>query len=101
MSETIVIVGAGPAGGRAAQALRAAGFAGRVVLIGAETYPPYERPPLSKELVVTDAGLEKARLHDPAWYGQNNIELKLGAPAEAIDRAARRVKAGGEWIAYD
>ncbi|MFO0987627.1 MAG: FAD-dependent oxidoreductase [Alphaproteobacteria bacterium] len=101
MSETIVIVGAGQAGGRAAQALRAAGFAGRVVLIGAEKYPPYERPPLSKELVVTDAGLEKARLHDPAWYGQNNIELKLGAPAEAIDRAARRVKAGGEWIAYD
>lgn len=101
MSETIVIVGAGQAGGRAAQALRAAGFAGRVVLIGQEKYPPYERPPLSKELVVTDAGLEKARLHDPAWYEQNKIELRLGAPAEAIDRAGKRVKAGGEWLAYD
>lgn len=101
MSETIVIVGAGHAGGRAAQALRAAGFAGRVVLIGAETYPPYERPPLSKELIVTDAGLEKARLHDPAWYEQNAIELKLGAPAEAIDRAGKRVKVGGAWLAYD
>ena len=101
MSETIVIVGAGQAGGRAAQALRAAGFAGRVVLVGAEKYPPYERPPLSKELVVTDAGLEKARLHDPTWYEQNKVELRLGAPAEAIDRAGKRVKVGAEWIAYD
>lgn len=101
MSETIVIIGAGHAGGRAAQALRAAGFAGRVVLVGEEKYPPYERPPLSKELIVTDAGLEKARLHDPAWYEQNKIELKLGAPAESIDRAGRRVKVGGDWIAYD
>jgi len=101
MSETILIVGAGHAGGRAAQALRAAGFAGRVVLIGEENYPPYERPPLSKELIVTDAGLEKARLHDPAYYEQNKIELKLGAPAEAIDRAGKRVKVGSEWLAYD
>jgi 3-phenylpropionate/trans-cinnamate dioxygenase ferredoxin reductase subunit len=101
MSETIVIVGAGHAGGRAAQALRAAGFTGRVVLVGAEKYPPYERPPLSKELIVTDAGLEKARLHDPAWYEQSGIELNLGAPAEAIDRAGKRVKVGAAWIAYD
>ena len=101
MTGTIVIVGAGHAGGRAAQALRAAGFAGRVVLIGEEKYPPYERPPLSKELIVTDAGLEKARLHDPAWYEQNKIELMPGAPAEAIDRAGKRVKVGGAWLGYD
>ena len=101
MTDTILIVGAGHAGGRAAQALRATGFAGRVVLIGEESYPPYERPPLSKELIVTDAGLEKARLHDPAWYEENKVELKLGAPAEAIDRAGKRVKVGAEWIGYD
>jgi 3-phenylpropionate/trans-cinnamate dioxygenase ferredoxin reductase component len=101
MSETIMIIGAGHAGGRAAQALRAAGFTGRVVLIGEEKYQPYERPPLSKELIVTDAGLEKARLHDPAYYEQNKIELRLGAGAEAIDRAGKRVKVGGEWLAYD
>jgi len=101
-SQTIVIVGAGHAGGRAAQALRTAGFAGRVVLIGAEKYPPYERPPLSKELIVTDAGLEKARLHDPAWYEQNKIELMLGAPVTAIDRAVKRVTlAGGAAVSYD
>jgi 3-phenylpropionate/trans-cinnamate dioxygenase ferredoxin reductase component len=101
MSETIVIAGAGHAGGRAAQALRMAGFAGRVVLVGEEKYPPYERPPLSKELIVTDAGLEKARLHDPAYYEQNKIELMLGAPAEAIDRAAKCLKVGDAWIGYD
>ena len=102
MTDTIVIVGAGHAGGRAAQALRQAGFAGRVVLIGEEKYPPYERPPLSKELIVTDAGLEKARLHDPAYYEQHKIELMLGAQAEAIDRAGKAViLAGGARVPYD
>jgi len=101
MNETIVIVGAGHAGGRAAQALRAAGFAGRVVLTGEEAYQPYERPPLSKELIVTDAGLEKARLHDPAYYEQNRIDLLLRAPVEAIDPKGKRVKARGGWLAYD
>lgn len=99
-ANTIVIVGAGQAGGRAAQAMRGAGFAGRVVLIGEEKYPPYERPPLSKELIITDAGLEKARLHDPAWYEQNKIELLLGEPVEAIDRAKKCVRVGGREVAY-
>jgi 3-phenylpropionate/trans-cinnamate dioxygenase ferredoxin reductase subunit len=101
-NETIIIVGAGHAGGRAAQALRQAGFAGQVVLVGDETYPPYERPPLSKELIATDAGLEKARIHAPDWYEQNRVELRLGAAVEAIDRAARTVTlAGGEKLRYD
>lgn len=100
-ANTIVIVGAGQAGGRAAQAMRSAGFAGRIVLIGEEKYPPYERPPLSKELIVTDAGLEKARLHDPSWYEQNKVELMLGAPVETIDRAGKKVHiAGGATVGY-
>jgi 3-phenylpropionate/trans-cinnamate dioxygenase ferredoxin reductase subunit len=100
--ETIVIVGAGHAGGRAAQALRAAGFAGRVVLIGEEAYPPYERPPLSKELMVGNDGLEKARLHDPDYYEQQNIELHLNARVVKIDRGARRVETSdGTVLPYD
>jgi 3-phenylpropionate/trans-cinnamate dioxygenase ferredoxin reductase subunit len=100
--EAIVIVGAGHAGGRAAQALRQAGFAGRVVLVGEERYLPYERPPLSKELIVTDAGLEKAQLHDPSYYELNRIELVLGVAATAIDRPARSVAlADGRRLAYD
>ncbi len=98
----IVIVGAGHAGGRAAQALRQANFAGRIVLVGEERYPPYERPPLSKELIVTDAGLEKARLHDLAYYAHNNIELMLDVRANAIDRAHKAVMlANGTQLAYD
>ena len=100
--ETFVIVGAGHAGGRAAQALRQHGFAGRIVLVGAEPYLPYERPPLSKELLAGDDGLEKAQLHDRAFYDDNRIELRLGKAVEAIDRGAHTVRLGdGETIAYD
>ena len=100
--QVFAIVGAGHAGGRAAQALRAAGFAGRIVLIGEEAYPPYERPPLSKQLMVADEGVEKARLHDPDYYEQQNIELRLKSRATAIDRAAKQVKlADGTAVGYD
>ncbi len=101
-SDAIVIIGAGHAGGRAAQALRQANFAGPIALVGEERYPPYERPPLSKELIVTDAGLEKARLHDPNWYAENRVELLLGGRAAAIDRASKAVVlAGGARLGYD
>lgn len=83
--ETFVIVGAGHAGGRAAQALRANGFEGRVVLVGEEAHVPYERPPLSKELIVTDSGLEKVRLHEADWYAEQKIELITGNAATALD----------------
>lgn len=99
---THVIVGAGHAGGRAAQAMRQYGFEGRVVLIGEEPHVPYERPPLSKELIVTDAGLEKVRLHDAAWYAENRIELIAAKAATAIDAAAKTVGlADGQTIGFD
>ncbi|MEQ8697901.1 MAG: FAD-dependent oxidoreductase [Bauldia litoralis] len=97
-----IIIGAGHAGGRAAQAMRKSGYEGRIVLIGEEGFPPYERPPLSKELLCGDDGLEKAQLHDPAWYGENGIDLRLNAHATAIDRESRTVTlADGETISYD
>jgi len=101
-NETIVIVGAGHAGGRAAQAMRAAGFAGSVILIGEEAYEPYERPPLSKELLQTDDGLERARLHEPAWYEEHDIELLTGQAATAIDTGAKTVTlTDGGTLTYD
>ncbi|MDH3234767.1 MAG: FAD-dependent oxidoreductase [Alphaproteobacteria bacterium] len=101
-NETIVIVGAGHAGGRAAQAMRAAGFAGSVILIGEEAYEPYERPPLSKELLQTDDGLERARLHEPAWYQEHDIELLTGQAATAIDTGAKTVTlVDGGTLSYD
>ena len=99
---THVIVGAGHAGGRAAQAMRQYGFEGRILLIGEEPHVPYERPPLSKELIVTDAGLEKVRLHDAAWYAENRIELIAGNTATELDAAAKTVGlADGQTIGFD
>lgn len=104
--QTFVIVGASHAGGRAAQSLRMAGFEGRVVLIGEEDYLPYERPPLSKQLLMSDDGIERAELNPRSYYDENSIELMLGCRAERIDPHGRTVTcsksgAGGEEIAWD
>ena len=100
--ETVVIAGAGHAGGRAAEAVRQAGFKGRVVLIGDESHPPYERPPLSKEMLATDYAPEKCYLAAMSAWADNTIELRLDAPVEGLDRAAHRVRlAGGETVPYD
>ena len=101
-SRHILIVGAGHAGGLAAVTLRQAGHAGPVTLIGSETYPPYERPPLSKELLAGDIPLEKTFLKPLAFYEENGIALRLGETATSIDRAARRVELrDGEAVSYD
>jgi 3-phenylpropionate/trans-cinnamate dioxygenase ferredoxin reductase component len=98
----IVIVGAGHAGGRAAEALRAAGHRGTITLIGAERHPPYERPPLSKELLAGAVAVEKTYIRPPDYYAGANIDLRLGNEAVAIDRGARQVRlADGSIVPYD
>jgi 3-phenylpropionate/trans-cinnamate dioxygenase ferredoxin reductase subunit len=100
--QTIVIAGAGLAGAKAAQALREEGFDGRVVLIGAEDERPYERPPLSKEVLRGEAPREKAYVHDAAYYDEHEIELRTATSVEAVDTgAAEVVLAGGERLGYD
>jgi 3-phenylpropionate/trans-cinnamate dioxygenase ferredoxin reductase subunit len=80
---TFVVVGANLAGGRAVEALRAEGFDGRVVLIGEEADRPYERPPLSKEVLRGEA--PPAFLRDEEWYASQDIELRLGTRATRLD----------------
>lgn len=97
-----VVIGAGQAGGRAVEAMRKAGFAGRIVLVGEEPHVPYERPPLSKQLLSGDDGPETTYLRDRGFYREQDIDLRLGARASAIDPSARRVLlADGDELAYD
>lgn len=90
--DSIVIIGAGHAGGRAAEALRAAGFAGRIALVGQESHLPYERPPLSKELLAGTMEIEKLTLHPDAFYAEKNIDLHLGIEAQEIEINLGRVR---------
>lgn len=99
--DSLVIVGASQAGGRAAQAARATGFGGRIVLIGEEEWIPYERPPLSKQLLKADESIERVQLHPRSFYEEKQIELRLGEPVSSIDRTARQVRVGGEVFKYD
>jgi 3-phenylpropionate/trans-cinnamate dioxygenase ferredoxin reductase subunit len=102
MNGQMVIVGAGQAGCQAAVSVRAAGYKGRVVLIGEEPALPYQRPPLSKAFLQGELAEERLFLRPFAFYEQQSIELRLGARAEAIERADQRiVLTSGERIAYD
>src|SRR5215208_6790185 len=89
--QTYVIVGASLAGAKAAETLRDEGFDGRLVLIGAETERPYERPPLSKEYLRGESGREKVYVHDEAFYAKHEIELLLGRTAVGLDTAIGEV----------
>jgi 3-phenylpropionate/trans-cinnamate dioxygenase ferredoxin reductase subunit len=101
-SKTFVIVGASLAGAKAAGELRERGFDGRVVLVGAETEHPYERPPLTKDYLRGESERVKAYVHEEGFYARQEIELRLGDAAEAIDIDASTVTlAGGETLAYD
>lgn len=88
---TFVIVGASLAGAKAAEALRAEGFDGRVLLVGAERERPYERPPLSKEYLRGEAGRDKIYVHEEAFYEDHDIDLLLSARAIGLDVGDRRV----------
>lgn len=99
---TYVVIGASLAGAKAAQTLREEGFDGGVVLIGTEQELPYERPPLSKGFLLGKEEKSKIYVHDHDWYDQNDVELRLGVTALAVDRAGRRVElSDGHLLGYD
>jgi transaldolase len=99
---TFVIVGAGLAGAKAAEALRDQGFNGRIVLLGDEPHRPYERPPLSKDYLIGKLEREQVFVHPAAWYGEHDVDLRTGQAVTAIDRAAHQVTlADGSHVGYD
>jgi len=99
---TIAVVGASLAGLRAAETLRADGYAGRIVLIGAEPHPPYDRPPLSKQLLAGTWGLDRVRLREPEKIDALGLDLRLGHAAISLDVAGHRLEIDdGDLLDYD
>jgi 3-phenylpropionate/trans-cinnamate dioxygenase ferredoxin reductase subunit len=100
--QTFIIVGAGLAGATAAAELRELGFDGRVVLIGSEPEPPYERPPLSKDYLRGESEREKAFVHDPGFYEEHEIELLTATTVSQLDPGEARIRLeDGSELAYD
>ncbi|WP_432450355.1 NAD(P)/FAD-dependent oxidoreductase [Aliiroseovarius marinus] len=97
----IVVIGAGQAGASLVAKLRNAGFDGEITLIGAETAPPYQRPPLSKAYLLGEMELERLYLRPESFYDDQNITLRLGTKVDAIDATTREVVIGDERLAYD
>jgi NADPH-dependent 2,4-dienoyl-CoA reductase/sulfur reductase-like enzyme len=100
--QRIVIVGGGPAGLSTARGYREAGGGAHVDLICAEPHLPYERPPLTKELLRGEREAADLALEDEAWFAAYAVTVRLGRPAVALDREARCVHLeGGQEVPYD
>ncbi|WP_175999654.1 anthranilate 1,2-dioxygenase system ferredoxin--NAD(+) reductase [Burkholderia vietnamiensis] len=91
-ADPFVIVGAGHAARRTAEALRARDADAPIVMIGAERELPYDRPALSKDALLNDGGEQRAFVRDAAWYDAQRIALRLGMRVDAIEREAQRVR---------
>lgn len=101
-SRTFVIVGAGLAGTRAAEALRAGGFEGRVILIGDEPVYPYDRVTLSKHFLYRQPGFHSLYLHDGPFYAEHSIDLRVGTEVARVDSGRGEVVLGsGKRLRYD
>ena len=99
--QRFVVIGAGQAAARAAKAMRSAGFAGAITILGAEPHAPYERPMLSKALLLS-SDTPVPFVFPPQVYDDLAIELRTGCAALAVDRGARTVAlADGSAVAYD
>ncbi|MEB3369185.1 NAD(P)/FAD-dependent oxidoreductase [Saccharopolyspora mangrovi] len=103
MTRRVVIVGAGLAGFRAAQELRAQRYDGEVVLVGAETHPPYDRPPLSKQVLAGQWSPQHAFLGAAEGTGlDGSVELRLGTTAKALHTADHQLVVDtGEALRFD
>ncbi len=98
----ILVVGASLAGLRAVEALRRLGYAGRITCVGAERHLPYDRPPLSKEVLRGTREPEGTALRKPDSYDELEVDWRLGQRATALDLEARCVELdGGERLRFD
>jgi len=97
----VVIVGAGHGGAQAAMALRQNGFIGSIRMIGRESEPPYERPPLSKEYLARDKPFERLYIRPLQFWADKQIDLALGREVLSVDAEAKTLTLdNGEIVAY-
>ncbi len=95
----VVIVGAGLAGLRTAEELRRAGYEGPLVLVGNEAHAPYDRPPLSKDVIRGEK--HDTTLKPPEFFDDKQIELRLGVEVVGVDPTAKQLRlADGSTLAY-
>ncbi len=98
----VVVIGGGAAGFAAVEMLRRKGFDGSVTMLSADIDAPYDRPNCSKDYLAGDAQPEWMPLRDAGWYAGNDIDLRLGAEASALDPAARNISLkDGASLPYD
>jgi 3-phenylpropionate/trans-cinnamate dioxygenase ferredoxin reductase subunit len=98
----VVIVGGGLAGQRCAETLRRSGYDGSILMVCGEPHLPYDRPPLSKELLLDAAGEEGLCFRSPAWYEEKAVELRLGVAARHLDEDTRTVHlSDGSSVSYE
>ncbi len=101
-SGSVVIVGASLAGLNAAEALRRDGFEGQITLLGEESHLPYDRPPLSKQVLAGDWEPERTALTDAEELAEDSINVRLGEKASALDLTSRRLTLeNGETLNFD
>lgn len=101
LAAPVLIAGAGQAGAQVAQSLRQGGHTGPVTLIGDEAYPPYERPPLSKDYLAGKKTAERLYLRASGYWAERGIALRLGERVAAVDPVRRQVTlASGEPLSY-
>lgn len=96
-----VIVGGGLAGAKAVETLRAENFDGEIVLFGDEPERPYERPPLSKGILLGKAEPDSAFVHPADWYETNGVDLRTGVSVTAFDPQAHTVTFADGTMPYD
>lgn len=99
MNNRTLIIGSGQAGVQVAMSLRQGGYAGEIVLVGKEPHVPYQRPPLSKQLLKKEWAAERCQLRHLEFFAEHDIDLLLGVTATRLDAGANRVflDNGSEW----
>ncbi len=101
----IVIIGGGLAAATAVDELRSEGHEGGITVLAAEPHLPYERPPLSKDLLLGKVGVDEVAgtvaFHDADWYAEHEVDLRVGTRATAIDADRSHVDTGDETLSYD